>query len=249
MAFSAYRSPAVAALPPSARLFQYDEDGDAIMTDAVTGSPIRYPGSQVAPWAPERLPSPIEPWIQEGELHDDVVRNLAQEMAEAVLQGEPRDDPAVPPFIFARIDDNPDGPVLPPPVPQNEFHLLEQIGQAAHQAQEEENAPPPGGEPAEEEEWCLSATVPELALRLDMRHPRVILHFLRFVSTYNELAPPGEEIHLPAIPQSISDYIFAHTSLVTPPAEFASEIAELRALINTYRCWCDECEDQERYFA
>lgn len=223
MAFSAYRPSALAALPPSATLFQYDEDGDVVMTDAASGSPIRYSGSPVAPWAPQRSYSPLDSASQEGEL-DEVTRNLALEMLEAVLQGEPReDDDEMPPLISTRIADNPNGLILPPPLPS----------QAA--------GPPPGGEGGEED-WCLSAMIPDLTLRLDMRHPRVILNFLRFVSTYNELAPHGEEIHLPPLSQETYDYIVAHPGVAEPASEFAEEVGELRALLDRSRCWCPECE-------
>jgi hypothetical protein len=117
------------------------------------------------------------------------VRNLAEAMAEAVLEGEPR----------------------------------------------EEAAAPPGGEPAAaDDDWCVSVTVSDLALRLDMRHPRVLLNLLRFVSTYNELAPFGETIHLPLIPQDRADHILSHVSVANPVPEFAEQVAELRALMDLY---------------
>lgn len=221
---SLYSSPAFAALPTSARLFVYDDDGDVR-----SGSPVRYPGSPVAPWAPERQYDSPEPLIQEGEI-SEIARNLAEEMAEVVL-----DDREVPPFIYARMADNPNGPQGPPPGPLP--HDLPPI-------------PPPGGEAAEEQQdqgwgvpqWCVSVNVSDLALRLDMRHPRVILNFLRFVNTYNELAPPGEEIYLPAFPESIYQHIVSHPGVAEPVPEFYAEVAELRYLLNKYRCWCPECE-------
>jgi hypothetical protein len=93
----------------------------------------------------------------------------------------------------------------------------------------------------EAEDWCLSVNIPDLALRLDMRHPRVILNLLRFVNTYNELAPYGEQIHVPRMPRSAVDQILGHISVANPVPEFASEVAELRALVN------ENAEDADGY--
>lgn len=214
---SSTASPFVSALPSTAQMFLYDQHGDAIMTDAVTGLPITY-GAQrmrshsedsgtgtlvaspvaaapahfaVCPPAP---PRPARAVLNPEDEDDSVVRNLAETMAEAVLLGEPRDEEA--------------------PAP----------------------SAPPAGEPEGEEDqgWCVSVTVSDLALRLDMRHPRVLLNLLRFVDTYNELAPPGEEIHMPLMPQERAEEVLSHESIVNPAPEFAAEVAELRALIERY---------------
>jgi len=209
-------SPFLTVLPfPRHLFFEYDEDGDAIMIDALTGerlngesaetlveSPIAFIASPVAAVSPPVAalcpPAPARPprFSLNPEDDDDevVVRSLAEDMAEVVLDGEPRDDPPA----VAGI-------------------------------------PPVGGEPAAaEEEWCVSVTVTDLALRLDMRHPRVLLNLLRFVSTYNELAPPGEDIQLPLIPQERADFILSHVSVVNPVPEFADQVAELRSLVERY---------------
>jgi hypothetical protein len=272
-------SPFAAALPTSAQLFQYDADGDAIMTDAVTGLPITYsgqvrtrspsldgeteddrpskrsrsssgdtlvaspfaglspirvpsverdmseshtPGAPVAaaiPPAPKKAAAPAAPVDDEdGDGADTAVRNLAHQMAEAVLDGEPRDASA-PVFIYGRMDD-----------PRN--------------SAVDTGVVPPGGDSADGDEgWCVSVTCSDLALRLDMRHPRVVLNLLRFVATYNELAPEGELINLPLMTREAVDQIFNHASLVNPPPEFASEIAELRGLVQQFSCGCYDCED------
>jgi hypothetical protein len=103
-------------------------------------------------------------------------------------------------------------------------------------------------EPAED--WCVSVRCSDLALSLDMRHPRVVLNLLRFVNTYNELAPEGEKIHLPPIPPSAADIILSHISVTHPVPEFASEVAELRALVDAYSScrlcgWGGEGNDSE----
>jgi hypothetical protein len=216
-------SPFVSALPlPHHLLFEYDEDGDVIMTDATTGERIMYgygrqrsqsTGTLVAspvaeapspvpvcPPAPPRSRAPVAAAEDSEEEGDAVARNLAQEMAEAVLDGEPREEAP------------PAGEPAPAGVPE----------------------PAAAAPEPDAEEWCVSVTVSDLALRLDMRHPRVLLNLLRFVDTYNELAPYGEEIHLPLIPQDRADHILAHESVVNPPPEFADQVAELRALVERY---------------
>ena len=181
-----------AALPPLANLYQYDADGDVIMTDA---SPLATPPR------PERLvvsppPAPARAPAAGSDGGDSPVRNLAEAMAEAVL----RDEPLAPAAAGAAE------PVAPPPA----------------------------------EDWCVAVTCSDLALRLDMRHPRVVLNLLRFVSTYNELAPEGELINLPQIPHSTVETILSHDSVVHPPPEFAGEVRELRDLLDAYSA-CDCC--------
>ena len=92
----------------------------------------------------------------------------------------------------------------------------------------------------------MSVTVSDLALRLDMRHPRVVLNLLRFVTTYNELAPLGEDIHFPLMPPFAVQNLLSHESLVNPPAEFQAEVNELRALVDRYSAPPeDEDEDED----
>lgn len=258
-------SPFSAALPRHHLFFEVDEDGDTIMTDAVTGLPITYgsrvrsrsdsfdeddrpskrsrsssgetvvaspfgnlspirapandgsvfatpspaaPAPAAAPSAPKKAPLPVfvPEHNEDGDGAESAARNLAEAMAEAVLEGEPRDGAAA---------------VAPPG------------GEAAEEDWHDQ---------AEEEGWCARVKCSDLALRLDMRHPRVVLNLLRFVSSYNELAPPGEEIHLPLLPGHAATYILSHESVENPAPEFAEEIAELRALVNHYTCHCDDCE-------
>ncbi len=264
-------SPFAAALPASHMFFAYDSDGDVIMTDAATGLPITYGGARRVrsasldsdsadsrpskrsrtssddgdgeddsgrggavspikiPRAPVGLPDACPPAPKkapqasqedddedDGDGNDSVLRNLAEQMAAVVLDGEPRDAPDA------------DGHGGVPP------------------ASTGVRMQPPGGEPeaAPEGGWCLSVTCSDLALPLDMRHPRVLLNFLRFVDTYNELAPEGEEIHLPYMDQWAVSTVLSHISVTDPVPEFASEIAELRALVDRYSCRCPDCEPE-----
>jgi hypothetical protein len=84
------------------------------------------------------------------------------------------------------------------------------------------------GRVAEQEaefEWIQT---PLVNRRFILKHPRVLLSFLRFIDEYNELADPEEVLLLPAIPQRIVQNILTHTSIVNPPAEFLDTIREFR---------------------
>jgi hypothetical protein len=74
-----------------------------------------------------------------------------------------------------------------------------------------------------------------------------MLQFFRFVSSYNELAPEGEEIHIPLFNQGIMDYILSHPSITNPAPEFAADIAELRAYLEKYRAPLQDEADDDGY--
>ncbi len=246
-------SPFATALPAPNVFMAYDADGDAIMTDAVTGLPITYgssgakrsrsasmdsdsadsrpskrsrtssegddyadmpaliPASAFTPVGIAVNPPPAPKKAERvpvGLVADDddsAVRNLAEQMAEVVLQGEPRDPPAEPAVV-----------------------------------------PPPGDGP-EDQGWCMSVTCSDLALRLDMRHPRVVLNLLRFVDTYNELAPPGEEIHFPPMPQFAVQEILNHVSVMNPVPEFQAEVQELRNRVERHSYIPEDDDDDDGY--
>lgn len=81
----------------------------------------------------------------------------------------------------------------------------------------------------EEEEEDFGIRTPKISHRFTMRHPRVILNFLRFIDTYNEVAEADEIFMLPAIPKKVYDSILAHVSFThTTPPEFESEVNELK---------------------
>jgi hypothetical protein len=82
-----------------------------------------------------------------------------------------------------------------------------------------------------EMEWI---NTPFLNQRFVIKHPRVLLSFLRFIDQYNELAAPEEVYMLPAIPQRIVRNIFSHVSFVNPPAEFLNDINELRQRVEAH---------------
>jgi hypothetical protein len=70
--------------------------------------------------------------------------------------------------------------------------------------------------------------------RFILKHPRVILSFLRFIDEYNELADPDEVLLLPAIPQRIVQGILQHGSVLHPPIEFLDQVNELRQRLEAH---------------
>ena len=199
--------------PPLPRhlFFEYDEDGDAIMIDADTGE--RLNGESIETLVESPIPFIASP-----------VAAVSPPVAALCPPA-----PARPPRFSLNPEDEDDVAVRSLAEEMAEIVLdVEALPAAAA------GIPPLGGEPVAVEDWCVSVTVSDLALRLDMRHPRVLLNLLRFVSTYNELAPPGEDIHLPLIPQERADFILSHESVVNPVPEFADQVAELRFLVERY---------------
>ena len=76
------------------------------------------------------------------------------------------------------------------------------------------------------EAWMFcTPRLPRVAI---LRHPRVLLAFLRFVELQNEVALEGEAIILPAIPSDIVRKILNHPSITNPPIEFVIDIEELK---------------------
>jgi hypothetical protein len=80
-------------------------------------------------------------------------------------------------------------------------------------------------EPQDNFQWIKT---PLINQRFILKHPRVLLSFLRFIDEFNELADPDEVLLLPAIPQRIVEGVFNHTSMIHPPLEFVDAVQELR---------------------
>ena len=255
-----------AALPASAAVFQYDADGDAIMTDAATGLPIRFTGrvrarsessddesADTRPSKRSRSSSDEDgaaaPAPRRGSTGTLIASPLAAGGAAAaapLCPPAPKKAPVGP----SGDDEDGDG------AESAARNLAEAMAEAVLHGEPRDgdanpapvpSAPPAGDGPvdAEEEGWCLSVKVSDLALRLDMRHPRVVLNLLRFVETYNELAPEGEEIHMPFLPEESVEHILSHESVLNPAPEFAAEVAELRALVSRYSCHCADCNPED----
>lgn len=105
---------------------------------------------------------------------------------------------------------------------------------------EEDAVPPPGGEPLPPQHF-LSVTVGDLALPLEFRHPVVLLNFFRFVESYNEIAPQGEEIHVPLIKSRDVRFIRSHPLYL---AGFQGQ-DDLHAFLDKYTCNCMYCSDND----
>ena len=69
---------------------------------------------------------------------------------------------------------------------------------------------------------------PAINHRFTLRHPRVVLNFLRFLDSYNEVAEPDEVFMIRAIPKEVQDSILNHVSLRETPPEFEIEVNELK---------------------
>jgi hypothetical protein len=77
----------------------------------------------------------------------------------------------------------------------------------------------------EEPPWIKT---PNINQRFVLKHPRVILAFLRFIDLYNELADPEEVFMMRAIPQSVVNTICNHPSVTEVPPEFQEDVDELK---------------------
>lgn len=100
-------------------------------------------------------------------------------------------------------------------VPYEEF-LQQNINDSDTEGEEEEDKEPP---------WIKTPVIHQQFL---LKHPRVILAFLRFIDLYNELAEPEEMFLMKAIPQRIVNLITQHPSVTDVPSEFEEDVHELR---------------------
>jgi len=84
-------------------------------------------------------------------------------------------------------------------------------------------------------EWAILPEDSEWTIALrdrKFRHPRVLLAYVDFVVSHNELAKNEEEkIVIPQMPTSVVLFIFDHTSLREPPEEFKEQINRLRYFV------------------
>ena len=81
----------------------------------------------------------------------------------------------------------------------------------------------------QEETNAFAIMLPTINHRFTLRHPRVLLNFLRFLDSYNEVAAPDEVFMIQAIPKEVQDSILNHISLRRTPPEFEREVNELKA--------------------
>ena len=149
------------------------------------------------PPAPKKAPRSSNIHDEDDDELDSPLRNLATEMAEAVLQEEPLPD----------------------------LSFLRRIGEMSiAQRAAKESA----------DTYCASVRVPDLGNRLHMRHPRVVLNLLRFIDSYNELAPDEERIHMPLISEENAREMLSHDDVLYPNEASAETAREFRYLIQEY---------------
>ena len=67
------------------------------------------------------------------------------------------------------------------------------------------------------------------------RHPRVLLNFLRYVDSHNEVAKTEEFIFLKPIPPHIYEQMIKHSSIQNPSIAFEANVTELLERLDTHR--------------
>lgn len=92
--------------------------------------------------------------------------------------------------------------------------------QEAMSVQEDEDE----DEDEETETWIRT---PFIQQKFILKHPRVLLAFLRFVDFYNELADPEEVLMLPAMSQEVVQLVQNHPAVRDVPEEFQEDVREL----------------------
>lgn len=85
----------------------------------------------------------------------------------------------------------------------------------------------PEEEPYEEEAYDSYIRTPMIHQKFLLKHPRVILAFLRFIDLYNELAEPDEVFMIQSIPQRLVDLVHQHPAVKSPPPAFEEDVDEL----------------------
>ena len=85
-------------------------------------------------------------------------------------------------------------------------------------------------------EWAILHDDSEwtVALRdMKFRHPRVLLAYVEFVLSHNELTRTLEEkIIIPKMPTEVGLFILNHISIKEPPEEFKTQIGTLRYFVD-----------------
>jgi len=84
----------------------------------------------------------------------------------------------------------------------------------------------------EDEGWGF--LVPTVT-RGTLRHPRVLLNFLRYIDSHNEVAKPDEQIFLKPIPPSVYENMLKHSSIQNPSIGFEADVNELLQRIEYHR--------------
>lgn len=113
-------------------------------------------------------------------------------------------------------------------IPQNTHLYFSEDGNEITREQFEMNMLMEQREQQEQEAANFAIRTPLVNHRFTMRHPRVILDFLRFLDSYNEVAEAEDVFMIQAIPHSVLQMILNHPSIQNTPPEFQNEVNELR---------------------
>jgi hypothetical protein len=80
--------------------------------------------------------------------------------------------------------------------------------------------------------WRL--ILPTIDQVLIAQHPRVVLDYLRFIDSYNEVSSSLHKIRALKIPADTVQSVLDHPSVATPAAEFIPEIRELKLRLKAH---------------
>jgi hypothetical protein len=121
----------------------------------------------------------------------------------------------------------------PPPIeiPQNTHLYFDDDGEEISREQflmKEDSKKRQQSKEEDEDDHEFGIRTPKISHKFTMRHPRVLLNFLRFIDTYNEVAEADELFMLPAIPKKVYDSILTHVSLTNTAPEFEKDVKELK---------------------
>lgn len=84
----------------------------------------------------------------------------------------------------------------------------------------------------ENEDWGFMAPT---ITRGTFRHPRVLLNFLRYIDSHNEVANTDEYIFLKPIPPHVYENMIKHSSIQNPAVGFEADVNELLQRLENYR--------------
>ena len=73
----------------------------------------------------------------------------------------------------------------------------------------------------------MAVKTPTIHKAFVLKHPRVVLAYLRFIDLYNEQAEGDEIFMMPAIPKAIVERILRHSSCTSPDPDF-KDVNELK---------------------
>ena len=75
------------------------------------------------------------------------------------------------------------------------------------------------------QEWAFQTS--QMPDKFVIRHPRVLLIFLRFIDSLNEINTGDDTYMMDAIPYDVMARMISHRAITDPPEEFRAEATEL----------------------